>query len=316
MLPSFQTFAVDRPAVVRRFHGAFHPRLWVHVVEQSGCTDEALLPNLALGRPDRGRRLAGIVLGGTSKVRFSDGTIHTLSVGEGTTCNGRGHFRSRADGRSSEPSLSVTVDWDADWFASRPLDGALSYRVGDVTPFRGQVDRLREAIERAWHRSADAAAQRAIAARVTELLALLAAEGIDVPLCNEAELAATVPSDVASMSRALDRALSRTDELPMLVDVESTAGVSARTVQRVLPRVLEAWGQSPSSGSPSGFRALRTRVQLVRACLVMSHAEATTERAAQIVGFSSPNALCRAFAQQALPSPGRVRERLHDLDAA
>lgn len=315
MLPSYQSFVVDRPAVVRRFHGAFHPRLWVHVVEQSGCTDEALLPNLALGRPDAGRRLAGLVLGGSSRVRFGDGTVHTLGVGQGTTCNGRGTFRSRAESIGHEASLSITIDWDARWFASRAIDIAPAFRVGDrgTSALRARASELRVAIEQAW-RAPASPAQGRIAPHVAEILALLRAEGLDVPACGAADLATTFTPEVASTSRALDRALSRTEELPMLVDVESAAGVSARTVQRWLPRVFEAWGQS--SSTPESFRALRTRVQLVRACLVMSHAESSTERAAQVVGFSSPNALCRAFARAQLPSPGRIRDRLRALDAA
>lgn len=313
MLPSFQSFVVDRPRVVRRFHGAFHPRLWVHVVEQSGCTDEALLPNLALGRPDAGRRLTGVVLGGTSKVRFTDGIVHTLSSGEGTTCNGRGTFRSRAESSKAEPSLSITLDWDAHWFASRSVDVAPSFRVRALAPLRDAVERLRHTIELAWQQPADPRGTSSLAHRVADVLSLLAAEGLDVPAATANDLATDISSDVGAMSRALDRALSRTAEVPMLVDVEAAAGVSGRTVQRVLPRVLQAWGQN---GSPESFRSMRTRVQLVRACLVMSHPAATTERAAQIVGFSSPNALCRAFAQQDLPSPGRIRDRLHSLDAA
>jgi AraC-like DNA-binding protein len=312
MLASFQSFVVDLPRVVRRFHGAFHPRLWVHVVEQSGCTDEALLPNLALGRPDAGRRLTGVVLGGTSKVRFVDGVVHTLSSGEGTSCNGRGTFRSRAESSPNEPSLSITLDWDAGWFASRAISSAPSFRVASLTALRESVDRLRNAIERAWQQPGDGSGGALLAVHVADVLSLLAAEGLDVPSCTAQDLATDVSSDVGAMSRALDRALSRTAEVPMLVDVEAASGVSARTVQRVLPRVLEAWGQN---GSPESFRSMRTRVQLVRACLVMSHPEATTERAAQIVGFSSPNALCRAFAQQDLPSPGRIRERLRSLEA-
>lgn len=313
MLPSFQSFVVERPNVVRRFHGAFHPRLWVHVVEQSGCTDEALLPNLALGRPDAGRRLAGVVLGGTSKVRFADGVVHTLARGEGTTCNGRGTFRSRAESGAAESSLSITLDWDARWFASRAVENAPAFRVASLGALREGVERLRRAIESAWQEPADRPASTHLACCVADVLSLLRSEGLDVPECTAAELGTEIGADIGAMSRALDRALSRTAEVPMLVDVEAAAGVSARTVQRVLPRVLEAWGQS---GSPESFRSMRTRVQLVRACLVMSHPEATTERAAQIVGFSSPNALCRAFAQQGLPSPGRVRERLHSLDAS
>jgi len=302
MLPSFQSFVVERPDVVRRFHGAYHPRLWVHVVEQTGCTDEALLPNLAAGRPREGRRLVGVVLGGVSRVRFVDGTTHTLVAGDATTCDGRGSFRSRAESTEHEPSLSITVDWDASYFASPRLGAPRAFRVGSPAKLRQAVDAMRAMIELAWR---EPARQPLVAARVSELLHLLAAEGLDVPACTARDLAVDLDDDVLEMSRSLDRALSRTVDVPMLVDVEQASGVSARTVQRTLPRVLEAWGQAPD-----GFRALRTRVQLWRACLVMSHPNATTERAAEVTGFSTPNALCRVFAKHELPSPGRVRERL------
>jgi AraC-like DNA-binding protein len=258
----------------------------------------------------------GFSLGGGSWVRVPGARTMVHRPGEGTVCDGRGSFRSRADaiqydGRC-EPALSVTIDWNATTFGSRSFGAPSSFRLSAIDPVRGAVLSLRRAIEDAWTRTGGS---REMTEGVCDLLARLRAEGLEMPRIEPRDLESSVDAQLFATSRALDRALSRTEEMPMLVDVHDGMGVSSRTIQRMVPRVLAAWGQAPPD-TRWGFRALKNRALLVRACTLMSHPEATTERVAEIVGFSTPNAFCRAFAERGLPSPGRVREELRALEAA
>lgn len=300
MLSSVQTFEAPALAAFRRFHGAFHPRLWVHVVEQTGRVDEGLVPNLGSGRPVGGRRLVGFTLAGHNAVRSQGGALQWGRAGCALSCDGRSNFLSRAEALDAEPSLSVNVDWDAGFFGSRAVRGLDAWRLSasGFQRVRRAVESLRRRIDDAWN---DPRLSPAVAAGVGDLLLLLRAEGADVPTPAAGDLAIPWDAAIERTSRALDRALSGATELPMLVDVEASTGVSTRTVQRVLPAVLRAWGQRPD-----GFRTMRKRLHLFRACWLMSHPRASTEGTAALLGFSTPNALCRLFANAGLPSPGRV----------
>ncbi len=304
VLPSVQLLEVEEPRVTRRFHGAFHPRVWVHVLELDGCYDEELLPYLGKGRPVAGRALCGFSVSGRSFVRFGSGRRVTIEPGDGVFCQGRSAFRSRAESTDA-PAISINIDWDADYFGAGAPASPSRFSLGSKAGLSERVDALRTEIARAWEHAALAPS---LAASVSDLLAFLRASGLAVPVVRPADLETSFDADVQRASRAFDRAFSQTRDLPMLIDVEASLGLSARTIQRAMPRVVRAWGRAPVT-----FRELRTQVQLGRGCLLMSHPQATTERVADLLGFSTANALCRSFAKSGLPSPGRVRERLADL---
>jgi AraC-like DNA-binding protein len=303
MLVSVRPFEVQRFGVVRRFHGVSHPKLWIHIVEHRGSRcDDQLWPCSGASRPTSGRRLVGIVLNGWHRIR-SGRSEHWSNAPSAVACDGRGTLDSGEDGLRT-PALSVVIEWDQQYFASRMI-GGLDF--GPLGPrayhdIHEQIVALRAAIERAWH---DPRALGPLATLVANFLSRLRAEGLDLPPVEGAELLSELDPFVRALSRALDEALSITSSCPSMGDVEQRLGLSIRTAQRRLPEVLSAWGQEPET-----FRSLRLRHQLFRACLVMSHPASTTEATAALTGFSTPNALCRAFLDRGLPSPTEVRRRL------
>ncbi|MFO0670642.1 MAG: hypothetical protein U0235_13590 [Polyangiaceae bacterium] len=305
VLVSVQRFRAPAIDARRDFYGAFHPRLWIHVVDQIGCLDEALFPNLGAARPQAGRRLVGLSLSGISHARFSERTF-VSEPGAGVTCDGRSAFRGRAESLDDVSARSIVIDWDVRHFGGPRAGGTEAVRVSSLARLAAHVDALVLAIARTFRDERGPRLEEASAA----LLGFLHAEGLDVPRLTAADLIVPPEPELQAMSRALDQALSLTDEMPMLVDVEATAGASIRTIQRWLPRIRKAWGHDDDG---DGFRALRARVVAARACLFMSRPGATTEGAARFLGFASPNALCRRFAEAGLPSPGQVRQRLHAI---
>ena len=63
----------------------------------------------------------------------------------------------------------------------------------------------------------------------------------------------------------------------------------------------------------SDWRTIRDRWRLNTALLAMSHPRARTESVATAVGYGSPNALCHAFREANIPSPGSIRDALARL---
>jgi AraC-like DNA-binding protein len=301
MLASYQRLANERVGLHRLFHGAFHPRMWVHIVENRGCiSDDRVAACLSVGRPPKGRRLLGLRLRGLGRVRVGE-TEHWGGPGTVYAADGRAGFATR-DESPDGPSLSLNIDWDREYFGSRSVGGLLVGKLSNVPQLVAECEDLREAIEAAW---VDPSADARMANAAAGLCSVLRAEGYDVPAVRAAELRGGSSPQVEALSRALDMALCMTDERPAQVDLEERVGMSARTLRRQLPRVLDAWGLQTET-----FTELRTRIRLFQATLLMSNPNATTELGAQTFGFSSPTAFCRSFLLRGLASPGRIREAL------
>jgi AraC-like DNA-binding protein len=245
----------------------------------------------------------GFLLGGDTRVRFA-GSERWCRPGTIGTADSRGELGMRTEG-TREPLLSIGIEWERDFFGSRPFGGFDLARLTRVEEMRRRVQALLGAIEQAW---IDPRATPLLSASVASLLAILRADGLDLPRVEAADLAHEPSAMVRRLSHALDLVLTLRESLPMMTDVESLVGMSGRTIERHLPSVLALWGQSPET-----FRDLRVRHRLFQAMLAMSHPAATTEETARLCGFATPNALCRSFLNAGLPSPGRIRERLHAL---
>jgi hypothetical protein len=282
---------------------------WVHVVRQVGLgADENLAPGLGYGRPRETRNVIGLTLSGAHRLRYGDGHTQVVRPGGVLQFPGRSAFRaSIAAGETCALSINIETDrrlhggaWHTSTVSS--VDARANSAIRLLT------ETLTSSIERAWEapeaEGLVAVALRALVDRLRALGILTlddAAITTTPPRCHEA-------SRLRAVSHAVDLALSRSDARAMLVDLESLAQVSARTIQRVFPRLCEAWGQASES-----FKAHCRRVTLARACALMTHPEATTESVARLVGFASPNAFCRAMAARGLPSPGNVRARMRAL---
>jgi AraC-like DNA-binding protein len=306
MLPSVQRFdgvATATGHAGRLVHGAYHPKLWIFIGQQRDAVVDERLATLGVRRPTLGRRYLGFLLGGDTRVTFG-GSDRWFRPGAVVTADARGELGFRTEG-TREPLLSISIEWDAEHFGSRRAGGMGVGRLTAIPACRVRVDAVLAAIESAWE---DPCATPVLTASVVSLLASLRAEGLDAPRVDAADIAYEPSALERRLSRALDTVLTLRESAPMMTDVESLLGLSGRTVERHLPGVLALWGQSPAT-----FRELRGRHRLFQAALAMSHPAATTEQTARLCGFATPNALCRSFLKAGLPSPGRIRERLHAL---
>ncbi len=307
MLLRRQRFELDHLDIARIVHGISHPHLWVHVVEHRGSVvDERIGRCLGHGRASLGRRVVGVMLRGRSELRTLTAS-RWLGPGDLCLCDTRGDFLSRHEALE-EPSLSITLEWDREYFGGRSLGEPRLDHLGSIARVLPEVEALRHSIERAW---LSAETKREVASQLLRTLASLSAEGIDVPMLTEGELASQVAPDVEGLSRALDTSLSFTGTRPMLVDLEDITRVSGRTVERTLPEIFRIWGQASET-----FRELRGRVRIFQAQLLMSHPAVTTELGSRVFGFASPNAFCKAFGKAGLPSPGRIRDALGELSCS
>jgi AraC-like DNA-binding protein len=304
MLASVQRFEVAELGVRRVVHAAYHPRLWIFVAQQSDAVMDERLGRLAVRRPTVGRAYVGFLLGGDTRVRSVAGDERWFAPGAALAADARGQLGMRTEG-TREPLLSISIEWDKDFYGTRATGGARTGCLASIAATREQVDALLLAIEEAW---SDAGGEVRLAAAAASLLGMLRADGFDLPTVEPADLVHDVGAVERSLSHALDTVLALRDSRPMMTDVESLLGLSRRTVERHLPAVLTLWGQLPET-----FRDLRGRHRLFQAALAMSHPAATTERTARICGFATANALCRSFLHAGLPSPGRIRQRLHEL---
>ncbi|MBL8609040.1 MAG: helix-turn-helix transcriptional regulator [Myxococcales bacterium] len=303
MLVSVQRFAVDGLGCARDTWALYGGGLRLHMVRHRRMgADDRLVPLLAFGRPAAGRNLVGLALEGRSyaRMRGRDGTDEL--VGSATLAPGRGAFSARIEPDDEETS-SLTIELDPAVHGGPALvaeTGALA-RPGRAGELAGA---LRSAIELAW---ADPAALPLVAQAADTLGDALRAEGLPIPRLEPGASPPVSPS-LRALARAVDLALSQRGARPMLVDVESASGRTARTLERAFPALCGLWGQPAVS-----FRDHARRAVLARACWAMTSPGATTEAVARAVGFASPNAFCRAMASYGLPSPGRVRERFRAL---
>lgn len=264
-------------------------------------SDEELVRLLGFGRPADSRNLVGVGLSGRCYVRAGGKPARVFEAGEFVALPGRAACSSRGD---HEHSFSLTVETDRNVWSARPWSLS-SGRIGDIAVFRAIAESLCVAIESAW---LDPSARPLVDTALTDLFTCLRSEGLPIPAI-ETRSFAPPPASIAKLARGVDRALSQTRSRAMLIDVENEGGACARTLQRAMPALCTLWGQTIES-----FRDHTRRTLLARACWAMTNPSATTELIAQAVGFSTPNAFCRAMASYGLPSPGRVRDRFRQLE--
>ena len=149
-----------------------------------------------------------------------------------------------------------------------------------------------------------------VAANVAELLRLFGARGFfganlpDQPLVTPPPLLR-----IERVGMAIDTILSRAGTRPMVVDLSHALGCSDRQARYLVREYADAYALQ-------GAREWRTLVSVwttYLAALLMTARDATTERVASLLGYSSPNAFCHALGNAGLPSPGEVRRHVAQL---
>jgi hypothetical protein len=303
VLLSVQSFEIPEIGVHRRSWAIDGPGLWVRLVAQTGLgVDEDLVRLLGFGRSVSARTLIGVALAGRAALRMGGGRGHELLAGEGIVVPGRTAFSNRMEARP-ETSFSLTVEIDSELWGTAATTPSV-FRLSDLPRVTRMANALCLAVERAW---TEPAARPLVETALRDLFSRLAQEGLPLPAIDPRGFVPLSPS-LARIARAVDIALSQHGSRAMIVDVNDESALSARTLQRALPALCAAWGQSVES-----FREHTRRSLLARACWAMTNPKATTELVARSVGFSTPNAFCRAMSTYGLPSPGRVRQRFLEL---
>jgi hypothetical protein len=295
VLTSVQRFSVPELDVERRFWAVALRGIVVNIARHREIAmDERLVRTTSFGRPV-GKRLVGVSIEGAGVLRRADGAVTTTRPGTIYVMPGRGAYVGRVGTRGY--SFNVEIDPAIHGGTPGYAQGSLSAR--GLERARGAVEMLTSGIEAA-HASLEG--RPALVRALDGVFDVLRAEGFELPRAAEADADFHV---LRPLARAIDHALSQTGSRPMLVDLEGAHGTSARTIQRWLPAYFRAWGQTPES-----FRDHARRIQLGRACWLMTHPRATTEGTSRVLGFARPSALCKAMAEYGLPSPGSVRDRI------
>jgi AraC-like DNA-binding protein len=259
-----------------------HPSFRVHFVDNEAVIAEDALALRAFDRKGRlGRPAITILLEGRARIRAL-GEERWMSAGDVALLPSKSGVEMRQE---ALPRYSaIVVEWDpGTWLGDRPerfeVRTAPALDRIDPRDVWGAVD----AIERA--------------------------------LLDGAFVSRGTPPDRSPasephirVSAALDRALSDLDAQPMSADLERTLGMSARHVARLVAAFNETYGFNAGT-----WRDARNRRRILVAAALLSHADATLEIVARAVGYRSPSALCRAFADVSFPPPAKVRETIAAL---
>ncbi|NUO47861.1 MAG: hypothetical protein HOV80_03285 [Polyangiaceae bacterium] len=111
------------------------------------------------------------------------------------------------------------------------------------------------------------------------------------------------PSDMdLAIARGLTAQFGALSEGPMMVDFQSQLGLSERQLLRVQVAFNEKYRIDAGN-----WRDLRNRWRVKIAAALVSNLDATVAQIAKAVGYRSPNALARAFADVGFPAPLALR---------
>jgi AraC-like DNA-binding protein len=113
--------------------------------------------------------------------------------------------------------------------------------------------------------------------------------------------------DGQRLIEACDAELCHLEAGPMLWGVEQRLGCSRRTIARRIREANSQYGISAMSGE--NWRSARDFYRVLLGTILASSRAATTEKLAAVLGYSSPTALCHAFADAGLASPAVVGEQ-------
>lgn len=141
---------------------------------------------------------------------------------------------------------------------------------------------------------------------VADAFRALAADGLPVdPRAAEGVAAGGSASDQALFD-AIDAALANLEASPAVVGLEQQLGWARRTVSRRASELHQRYGIQGLDGE--SWRSVRDFYRVLIGTIFASSPDITTRGLATILGYTSPDALCHAFANAGLPSPGAVKK--------
>jgi AraC-like DNA-binding protein len=270
-------------------HSVLHPHFRMVVsVRRNVTIDDGLFRGVFPRRLDGDRANLLVALEGPLEVRLPDEPGFCIEEG-GFLLERRDHDWGT---RIESSSVMLVVEWADDVFGRVPAErgGKLGAR---------WLRFLRQALgpvtnERASDVAALAGARRA--------LNVLRAAGVPLPPFAPVDLREPVLRDHARMTRAIDLAVASFVRSPRSADLEDELGWSSRHVTRRLSELNRRYGFNATGG----IRDVLGRWRIYAGTALMTAPDASTENVARLMGYASPPAFCKAFAQHGLPSPGNV----------
>lgn len=264
-------------------------RVYIHRVIQ----DQRLTHDIVGRAASRTRACLAIHLSGHVRF-FVDGRDLVLSVGEA--------FVTPPDidplARLAEVT-SLEIEWEP---------GAL----GAVANVRPEKRALRQETMRAAAdvvavlREARPHARANLAVAVRRLFEQLHEDGISLDLeraLRDIDEVAT-PED-QRLCDEIDRVLTHLEEGPQTIALEDALGCSRRTLLRRTQALCKRY-LLPGLAADD-WRTMRDTYRVVVGAIFATHPDITTRTLAEMLGYSSSEALCHAFANSGLPSPAALR---------
>lgn len=278
-------------------HVAITPTFRMRVARQRRIiTDDALtwggtVPRIGfLGRP-----LVSVVLSGRSFLRYDRQEV-VVEAGQIAFIPTRERLLARQEDTADAPFEVLFVEWELGILGTRR---PTSFGVVTVRPDHLRV--LREASS-VLAGGDDPIRGAAAVADALEILRLYGAP-FDAWIAND--LVADVMAGDVVLSRALDRALSALSAKPMVQDVRQIAALSERQLARRITEFNARYGFNAVN-----WRDALKRWRLLAGTVGMTVPGAKTEHIAAMLGYASPAAFCRSFAEAGLPSPGSIAARM------
>lgn len=287
-----------------------HPDFRIRAERARGIVaDEALtFPNIAWsGYGDRPR--LDIVLRGDIRDR-ENGVTRFLRRGDFAIGRALESLYMRVEG---EDMLSLSIEWNLGSLGtSAPIglpSGTLS--ASDLELVTVATEQLIANVPRGCgdqRAAAEGGDRHAVVGTIGRLVACLRSAGLPFDAWKARDLVAPVPAVLQRVADAVGRSLSSLASKPGAADLERELGVSRRRVADLVSDLAAKYGLNGGD-----WRTIRDRWRLNTALLAMSHPRARTESVATAVGYGSPNALCHAFREANIPSPGSIRDALARL---
>lgn len=296
MLRQHLRFRVPRYGVHLSDHGLMHSHFRFTVKARSGLILDSALNPTPVSSPGPERSYLVVQLEGDYLHRSESGD-QLVRPGE-VVCTRRDRV---SGGRWEGQQKTLVVEWGPTMLGTRLLPPLETAPLSRLALRRIQAEALRFQREPA---PLDAKATSAAA-----ILRILRAEGLPFDEVSAACMQQEVSRPVLALNDAVCKALSSLGRGPSLDELEKTLGRSRSWIHQTLSKLQQGYGLRPSGG----WRSLHTAWRLHMAVALMSAPAVRTEDAAAWLGYGSPVALCNAFANAGLPSPGSIREELRKL---
>lgn len=284
---------------VRGAHFALNRSFCASFVRTRGVVVDRLLFTGEMRKPPRStpRQTIQVLLSGRMRLR-AGGEERWLEAGDVSIepAETWSHFVERWEG---EPFEIVCFEWEPDYGGSTRIRDSC---VGKLASHDLEAVR---ALSATLPRAEGA---ETIASEVSLALAQLRSAGLPVPLLPAHALMETLSPQTRELARTFGRVLSNLAERPMMIDIESAMGRSARQMQRLVSDFFDGY-----NFTPGGWRERRDRWRIEMGATLMTAPNATTEAVASALGYTGPQAFCLAVARAGLPSPGEIGRAIRRL---